>query len=340
MPQYGSAEALASALLAHDRACPIYLMPHVRADSDAVGSGLGLLAILKRLGFKVRLLLDEALPKNLSLLRLKSELEVYDPALSYPPGRIFYHDCHGPERLGERAALAEEATLLPFILDHHRSVTKPAAEVAWIDPDCSSSAEMVFQFLQCLVGYGHPLHEMIDQDLAEALLAGIYGDTGSLAYSNVRPSTYECCAALLDYGPRLPEIVESLFNRRDYASFITRAEILARAERLADGRLIVVQVQPEDLARHGSNEEALEGLAAQMRSVEGVELSILGRRLESGEWRLNLRSSALDCRDLAERFGGGGHLRAAGANIKENEWNIFIENAIQAIKALETEQKH
>jgi phosphoesterase RecJ-like protein len=76
-----------------------------------------------------------------------------------------------------------------------------------------------------------------------------------------------------------------------------------------------VTVPPAALERHGATADDLEGLVEFPRSVSGVRLALLFRQIASGRIKVSFRSVGdVDVAALAQRFGGGGHKRAAGAS--------------------------
>jgi phosphoesterase RecJ-like protein len=64
--------------------------------------------------------------------------------------------------------------------------------------------------------------------------------------------------------------------------------------------------------------EDLEGLVEYARSIEGTELAILFRETNDGATKISFRSNGdVDVNALARQFGGGGHVKAAGALVGE-----------------------
>jgi phosphoesterase RecJ-like protein len=60
----------------------------------------------------------------------------------------------------------------------------------------------------------------------------------------------------------------------------------------------------------------LEGLIEHARSIEGTEVAVLFRETADGATKISLRSAAdVDVNVIAREFGGGGHVKAAGALI-------------------------
>ena len=70
------------------------------------------------------------------------------------------------------------------------------------------------------------------------------------------------------------------------------------------------------MAETGAAGEDLEGLVNYARNIEGVEVGMLFKVTESGEVKVSLRSAgAADVAAIAQSFGGGGHVRAAGCRV-------------------------
>ena len=61
------------------------------------------------------------------------------------------------------------------------------------------------------------------------------------------------------------------------------------------------------------------GIAALTRSVRGVEVGVLITEIEKGKVKISLRSDKIiDVSQIADKFGGGGHIRAAGITVFES----------------------
>ena len=71
-------------------------------------------------------------------------------------------------------------------------------------------------------------------------------------------------------------------------------------------------------ARLGVSGEDFDGLIEHVRSVEGTEVALLFRETAPGETKVSFRSNgAADVNRVARQFGGGGHVKAAGATFRE-----------------------
>src|SRR6266581_1242108 len=78
-----------------------------------------------------------------------------------------------------------------------------------------------------------------------------------------------------------------------------------------------VTVPPDALQRHRATADDLDGIVEYPRSIAGVRLALLFRQLANGKVKVSFRSLGdVDVAELAQRFGGGGHRKAAGASLE------------------------
>jgi len=85
----------------------------------------------------------------------------------------------------------------------------------------------------------------------------------------------------------------------------------------AERGLAWVTVPPDALQRHHATADDLDGIVEYPRSIAGVRLALLFRQLANGKVKVSFRSLGdVDVAELAQRFGGGGHRKAAGASLE------------------------
>lgn len=62
-----------------------------------------------------------------------------------------------------------------------------------------------------------------------------------------------------------------------------------------------------------NSKEDTDGIVNYTRNIEGVEVGIFYKEVKINEYKVSLRSKRfVDVADIAQKFGGGGHKRAAG----------------------------
>ena len=89
---------------------------------------------------------------------------------------------------------------------------------------------------------------------------------------------------------------------------------------------------------YGAKASDLEGIVRQLRNTTGVEVAIFLHELDSGEFKVSLRSNGLvDVSSVAQYFGGGGHVRAAGVTMQGSVHDV-INNLLRKIAPQITEE--
>lgn len=219
-------------------------------------------------------------------------------------------DCASGDRLPPE--VRPFAARLPVLaIDHHLTNTN-FGKVGLVDPQASSAGEIVWKFLKHV---GAP----IDRASAEALWVAIVTDSGRFAYDSTRPDTMLAAADLLRHGVRT-----ALINDILYCSFKAKSIALKRRAWRSlhiwkNRKVAEVTVTREDFREVRGAKADIEDAVEIPRSVSGNEIALFFYQLpdRTHETRVSIRTRApWDATALAGRFGGGGHLRAAGCTVK------------------------
>lgn len=279
---------------------------HVRPDGDCTGSCLALYQYLRMYYPEVSTdVYLEEIPNSFHMLTGADEIRHELPEdTGYDV--FFALDCGDTKRLGFAGTLFEQAKKTVCI-DHHVS-NLAFADVNQIVPDASSTSELIYDLLE---------KERITKEIAEALYLGIVHDTGVFQYSCTKPSTMEAAAELLRKGIDGPKIIEKTFYEKTYAQNQVLGKVLLESIRLMDGKVIFSYITKKSMNFFGVKAKDLEGIVSQLRVTTGVEAAIFLYELESGEFKVSLRSKEkVDVSKVAQYFGGGGHVRAAGLTFR------------------------
>ena len=283
------------------------LVGHVRPDGDCLGGQGALARGLQALGKQVVIL--NADPPEPAFDYLTREL----PYGVYAGGPLPEHDVvvlldfNELSRTGPMAAALARAPSKKLVVDHHPYAGTPWWDACFVDVTASATGLLVWRILRAL---GAP----IDALAARAVFTSLVTDTGWFRYSNTDAETLALASELVERGADPSSLYGKLFQRRPAGEPRALAAVLARLEYFAGGRLAVVD-QP--LGNGGA--PALDDgdpLLDLLRAVEGVEVVVYLREIERGSCKLSARSkTAFDVNQLARRFGGGGHVKAAGATV-------------------------
>ena len=298
---------------------------HIKPDGDCVGSTLGVYNYLRTYHpeVKTELFLEE-IPPAFSFLSRSAEI-INDVPERAPFDLFICLDCGDLKRLGDRAKYFEEAADT-LCIDHHIS-NQSFAKENYTFPDASSTCELVFQLIS---------KEKITKEIAECLYTGMVHDTGVFQYSCTHRSTMEAAGFLMECGIEFPVIVDHTFYQKTYAETKAMGLALMKSRLHLGGKVISSILSNEDFASIGACRKDTEGIVAQLRCTKGVEASILMYQTGEGEYNLSLRSSSIvDCAEITMKYGGGGHVRAAGATLNGDPETFLSEIVAEMQKQLE-----
>ncbi len=154
--------------------------------------------------------------------------------------------------------------------------------------------------------------------MAEALLTAIVSDTGWFHYPNTDARSLRRAAALLEAGVRATPLYDRLFRNDRPERLRLIARMLTSLELHNRDQLAVMVIRKADFLASGAQPEEVENLINEALRIGSVEAVILLTEMD-GATRVSLRSrSRLDVAEVAQRFGGGGHQRAAGFRSTES----------------------
>ena len=240
-------------------------------------------------------------------------------------------DSASPSRLG---ALEEElAGKTDISIDHH-DVCSPFADKTYTDSSASATSEIIYhiaaEFVQC------GLIEGLDCDICCPMYAGIASDTGNFKYSNTTAETFTVCAEILKTGIDHAQISRLLFDTYPLGKIKAESIAAEQLEVFAGGLAAVIAVDTECLP-DGVSKEDFDDAVNIARRLAGVEIGAYIRpSSDKNGYKVSLRSNAYaDVAKTAALHGGGGHIRAAGCNIKADSLDAAkkilmcdIENAL------------
>lgn len=286
-----------------EKAKDIVIMAHENPDGDAIGSSLAMYLVLKKMNKNVDVIFPE-FPSTFDFLPGASEVksegknEPYDLAITV--------DVTGVGRLSGYSKYFEDAAS-KIQIDHHE-VNEMFADYNFVDPASPACA-------QTLIFVIEQLGVEIDKQIGTCLLTGIITDTGGFKYEGVSAETFEFASELLAKGVNVSDVYKRVFQVKTRANFELRKIILDRMEFLHDDKIAFTYITNKDLEDTKAAPGDHEGLVDIGRDVEGVEVSIFLRPIESG-FKASLRSNNyVNVSDVALLFNGGGHVRAAGCNV-------------------------
>jgi phosphoesterase RecJ-like protein len=279
------------------------IISHERPDADALGSAFGLAEILESAGVATSTYNVDGVPEYLTFLPRAEQCSVQVDTLRHVDA-IAVLDCGFRHRIGRSPDWLWEKPV--FIIDHHEKVEPGLAERALHDPAASSTGELVFRI-------GEELDFAWNTVAASNLFVAIHTDTGGFRYSKTSRETFRAAGILIETGISPDELLQQVYEAQPRRVFELKCEVLANTTFLAEGGLASISISQSSMKTHQIHDDDMLVFVNEIRSVAGVEVAIQFEELPSEQTRVSLRSkSDKDVSKIAEYFGGGGHVRAAG----------------------------
>ena len=200
-------------------------------------------------------------------------------------------------------------------VDHHFT-NQGFGDLQFIVPDASSTCEVLFSMFDW---------EKISSACAQDLYMGIVHDTGVFKHTNTTRKTMETAGALLEKGIHSEDIIDRTFYKKSYVQNQILGRALMESIVLLHGKVIFSIIRKRDFDFYGINSSDLDGIIDQLRVTEGIECAILLYEKEDGNFKVSMRSNdAVDVSAIAQIFGGGGHIKAAGCTVHGQPRDIVM----------------
>jgi len=297
----------------------IAVVCHMTPDGDALGSSLCLMHTLRAMGKHVTVVTPDAPPKTLMFLPGASEITV----ASYHCERakytfihadlIFCLDFNDLKRIDRSAPLVMAASAPIVMIDHHLNpVMEPA--LMFSRPELSSTCALLYLILEA-----SGIDRFIGSDAATCCCAGMMTDTGNFAYNANDPQLYRILSLLMERGVDKNKLYNRLFN----TNTLRRIRIMgycqyARTHMLPEHRCAIITLSLDEVRDFAYTKGDTEGLVNIPLSIPGVVYSIFLRQDEPDYVKISMRSKGnFSVKQLCEDyFSGGGHLNAAGGELR------------------------
>ncbi|WP_290061358.1 DHH family phosphoesterase [Paraclostridium bifermentans] len=292
---------------------------HYSPDGDNIGSTLSMYYVLKKLGKNVLYVLDDSIPVNLRFLVenvniLKSE----ETDVNLSDYTLISLDCGDINRICVSDKIKTSVNKL-ICIDHHAS-NDNFGDLNYINPNESSTCELVYNLLK---EYSDAINDqLIDENIATYLYTGLLTDTGNFSYSNTNPSSYLMAYDLVTIGAKKDLIIQKIFQSNPYNYYKLLGEALDTLD-IVDGKIASMMLTTDMLNRNDISFNDADGVTSYTRDIDGVEVGLLFKEKAENEIKVSFRSkNYVNVSSIAQKFGGGGHVRASGCTINDS-----IENA-------------
>lgn len=269
----------------------------------AIGACLALGGALEKAGKQVQVILEKYADKYQLIPNGHLVCAAEDARI---PELFLALDCGDEGRLGDAAEIFRRAAK-KINIDHHESNTY-FAELNYVAAQASSTSEIIFRMLEGRLP--------ITAAEAAGLYAGLIYDTGGFRHSSTSPETMRIAGVLMGYGIPFTEIYNRFFDSRSFSELKLMGRALSNAELLFGGDVVCSQITAAEIAELGGSSKELDAIINYLKGVLGAKVACFFYEKTETDVKGSFRGNdGYDVCALAQKFGGGGHVKAAGCTI-------------------------
>ncbi len=290
----------------------LLIVTHARPDGDALGSAAALANAAEGAGKSASVLVPDSVPQHYQFLfagRNVAAAKDFAALADQADLVVILDTCAAGQLDGLVGQIAERCGKV-VVVDHH-SVAEDIGAVQWIDTSLAAVGMMVGRIIDAL-GWD------VSGQTAEALMTALTTDTGWLQFANTDAQALQAVARYVEAGVRPDVLYRKLYqcDRPERLRLIGRA--IDSMELHCGGNLAAMTIRKGDFQSTGAKPGETENLVNEALRLATVETAIIV--IEDTDCvRASLRSrDAIDVAEVARRFGGGGHRRAAGLRTQED----------------------
>ncbi|MGA3291882.1 MAG: bifunctional oligoribonuclease/PAP phosphatase NrnA [Candidatus Microgenomates bacterium] len=293
---------------------------HRGPDSDSVGSALALKSVLEAMGKEVLVICPSDIPSDLTfLLGSDSIKRVNFSSFDFSKQDLFLAIDSSNYAMVTGLKDSNKPSIKTIVMDHHFSNDK-FGKINLIDAKITSTGELLFRVFE-------DWKIKIDKDVAECLLTGIIGDTGSFQYQNVGQETLRVAATLMEKGADKDKIIYNIYRNIDFKEVKMWGKFIESM--MIEDNFVWAAISLATYKDFGEYPYAKEDVANLFFPiVKGTDFGIVMVETNENVLSVSFRSrSGYDVSKIAEEVGGGGHKAASGARIE----GLPFQNAVNKV---------
>lgn len=316
----------------------VFIMGHVEADLDSVGSAVGLASIIRKCGREAYVCVNPDNKASAKLIQYLIDNGKSDWLIAPDKARgmitedslFIAVDNQTIDRLDDPTFFEDGKNGTPrfnrvVVIDHHPQPsttefrTIQAGQLLYLDNDASSTCELVTEMLPYLS------KAEIDRVDAEALLAGMILDTGNFVV-NTGELTFDAASYLRSRNANMVA-VRKLFIE-DIEFYQLKSELICSATPYRD---MMIAVSEQDFSAYWP---AAAQVADDLLLWTGKRASFVVARMKNNV-KISARSLGEGCNvsNIMLKLGGGGHNNSAAAVLQNTTAEQAREQLIRAINS-------
>lgn len=292
------------------------ILTHKSPDGDTLGCGFALCAFLRNIGKHANVINNDVIPKRYDFL-----CDWYSPE-EFEEKFVVAVDVADPKLLGDNLKKYQEPGAVDLCIDHHVSNKKYARDT-YLDSSAGAAAMIIYEIISEADG--------LTTQIASFLYTGISTDTGCFKFQNTDSRAHYYAAKLIEAGADFYHINRRMFEIKSKNVVAAERAITSEMKFFCQERVAVNVISLSVLQKYGVDLSEIESISSFPLTIEGVCAGVTVKEKATGVYKISLRTTdKLNASEICGAFGGGGHIRAAGCEIKGELYEV-IEKIITKI---------
>ncbi|MDI3536749.1 MAG: bifunctional oligoribonuclease and phosphatase NrnA [Eubacteriaceae bacterium] len=277
------------------------ILLHQKPDGDAIGSAIAMGKGLKSLGKEVDYFIEVPVEEKLQFF---NEVKTFNQKLEESYDVVIILDCSTLAYCYLPATMPVYKTLI--VIDHHKS-NRGYGDLNFLEIT-GATAELVFRLVKAL-------EVSFDEEMADAVFTAISTDTGSFQFSNVTSETHLILSQLYEIKNNYSALSKKLHHEKNIDQMKMTGAAIKSLEILDEMPIAFMILDYDTIMRYGGLINISDDIANLGQNTIGVAMTALLKEVKPSEYRVSLRARyPFDIHEIAVKYGGGGHERAAGFN--------------------------
>lgn len=278
---------------------------HKNPDGDALGSQIGLGAIIKENYPSKKIFLVGDVAGRYSFMEGSVMDEVPDE--EYKGALAIILDTSARALISDdRYTLAEKTVRI----DHH-IFCEEIADFEITDTSFESCCGLITAIaMEC--GWS------VSGSAAKALYTGLITDSGRFRYDSTSSQTFRIAGYLIDKDFSTADIYRNLYAD-DFEFIRLRASFVLKIQFAENKKVAYIYTTAEEAAGYAFDLFTISrGMVNVMSEIRGVDIWVNFTEAPEGVFA-EIRSSLYNINPIAKKYGGGGHAKASGATLADKE---------------------
>lgn len=295
---------------------------HENPDGDSVGSTLALCHFLNSIGKKSHPISKGPFNKT-EIAPFEAKFNDEIPIIPTEKTGSIIIDCSSVKRTG----FASPCTTTFKVIDHH-SVVEDDAGTGLIDINSPSTSLLVCALIL-------DMNAKLSTFEANHLFRSFCTDTGFFRHLKPESHVYlSLVASMLEYGASPNKTYDDLQGSYSLESRKFTGYLLNKIEAYYESKLLIICEREDDRKKFdGDLDKDSDTIFRVLLSVENVEVALLLKESEKGISASFRSKNNVNVAEVASKFGGGGHIKAAGCLLNSN-LNQARQTILETIKPL------